>query len=142
MFVGYVGTAFVQLNSPDEPISYIRTHVMIHLSPRWGLFVLGYLLLYTFRPAGAIDCMFTTCYTPFAPLGLVRSGVSAAIHLSHRWGLFVLGYLLLYTFRTAGACSFWGICCYTPFAPLVLKKSRFGDHSYNVRTARGAWLLL
>ncbi len=26
--LGYVGTAFVQLNSPDEPISYIRTHVM------------------------------------------------------------------------------------------------------------------
>ncbi len=25
--LGYVGTAFVQLNSPDEPISYIRTHV-------------------------------------------------------------------------------------------------------------------
>ncbi len=27
--LGYVGTAFVQLNSPDEPISYIRTHVYI-----------------------------------------------------------------------------------------------------------------
>ena len=26
-----------------------------------------------------------------------------------------------------------GVCCYTPFAPLVLKKSRFGDRSYNVR---------
>ncbi len=25
--LGYVGTAFVQLNSLDEPISYIRTHV-------------------------------------------------------------------------------------------------------------------
>ncbi len=27
--LGYVGTAFVQLNSPDEPISYIRTHVKL-----------------------------------------------------------------------------------------------------------------
>ncbi len=27
--LSYVGTAFVQSNSPDEPISYIRTHVTI-----------------------------------------------------------------------------------------------------------------
>ncbi len=27
--LGYVGTVFVQLNSPDEPISYIRTHVIL-----------------------------------------------------------------------------------------------------------------
>ncbi len=27
--LGYVGTAFVQLNSPDEPISYIQTHFTI-----------------------------------------------------------------------------------------------------------------
>ena len=29
--LGYVGTVFVQLNSPDEPISYIRTHVILHI---------------------------------------------------------------------------------------------------------------
>ncbi len=31
---------------------------MIHLSPRWGLVVLGYLMLYTFRTAGAEEIEF------------------------------------------------------------------------------------
>ncbi len=35
--LGYVGTAFVQLNSPDESISNIRTHVISNVSSIIGI---------------------------------------------------------------------------------------------------------
>ena len=110
---------------PAGACSWLDPRVAIHLSPRWGLQLVGS----------------TCCYTPFAPLGLVVGWIHAllytfrpsgacswldprvAIHLSPRWDLQLVGstrcytpfaplglavgwiHVLLYTFRPAGACS-------------------------------------
>ena len=54
---------------------------MGHLSPRWGYKWFGHDVLYTCRPAGAINGLVAMCWTHFAPLGLMSVLILGAGHL-------------------------------------------------------------